>query len=583
LKRLIRSPTATTRNRSSGEQDHPRAGALRARLIAVVALALSPLLVLSAVQAVLEYGDDTLTRRDRLAASVYRAVDRGAKVVEGARPLLEAINAQSGIIAGGPRCSDVLRTALLGTREYRDFIRFDADGRLACSAVRTAQEGEGAAPLGPWFDELLDGADFAVSTVDGGAPGEEILFAAIARRTPTGAFDGALAAVINVAEPAQFIELDLLPAGSSMALVGSTGKVISAQRDFPDTEVPTALLDRALVDRDGLLLTDDWTRKGSEMLVAPLVGDDLFVLLATPNPSLLSWARVDLVGTVLLPLVMWLIALAAVALASDRLVLQWLEYLGRIARLYGGGHFDVEPVRAVHAPTEIATLASTMQTMATDIKARESELQESADQMAALIKEMHHRIKNNLQIIISLLNIQLSNTKNEGTVAALQEIRARINALALVHRSLYEAEDLRLVQLKPFFTDLLDQLALASGAGRFHIDLDAAIDSVELKPDEAVPLALFVTEAVINAFAHAFAGRDGGRIRVGIARRDGLLRLDVEDDGIGLEAGESSRPGVGSALMSAFARQLSAKTDLGKSELGGARVSLEFPLAAGGA
>src|SRR5690606_22899928 len=132
------------------------------------------------------------------------------------------------------------------------------------------------------------------------------------------------------------------------------------------------------------------------------------------------------------------------------------------------------------------------------------------------------------------LNIQLSNTQNVGTITALQEIRARINALALVHRSLYEAEDLRLVQLKPFFTDLLDQLATASGAGRFHVDIDAAIDAVELKPNEAVPLALFVTETVINAFAHAFSGREGGRIRVGISRRDGRLRLDVEDDGVGL-------------------------------------------------
>jgi two-component sensor histidine kinase len=552
----------------------------------VVALALSPLLALSAVQAVLKYGDDTLARRDRLAASVYRAVDRAAQVMASAKPVLEAINAQSGIVAGGPRCSDVLRTALLGTRDYRDFIRFSADGRLTCSALRTAGPDEGSSDLlGSWFPELREGADFAVGAVNArNPPGDELVLAAISRRTPTGAFDGALAAVINVAALGQFIDVDLLPGGSSMGLVDSRGSVINRQRDFPDVIIPKSLLQRAIADPDGLLLTDDWTRRGNEMLIAPLVGDDIFVILSTPNPSLFSWARVDIVGTVLLPLVMWLIALAAVALASDRLVLQWLEYLGRIARLYGGGHFDVEPVRAVHAPAEIATLAATMQTMAADIKAREADLQESAVQMAALIKEMHHRIKNNLQIIISLLNIQLSNTKNEGTTAALQEIRARINALALVHRSLYEAEDLRLVQLKPFLTDLLSQLALASGAGPLHVELDAAIDAVALQPDEAVPLALFVTEAVINAFAHAFVGRVGGRIRVTIAQRDGRLRLDVEDDGVGLEGGRAdTTPGMGAALMAAFARQLSAETEQGASALGGARVSLDFPLAQAGA
>jgi hypothetical protein len=137
------------------------------------------------------------------------------------------------------------------------------------------------------------------------------------------------------------------------------------------------------------------------------------------------------------------LALVSVWLAVDHYVLRWLGYLRRIAAVYGGGRLDVVPVRARNAPGEIRELANTMGEMAASLEKQQNELEASVEQRGALASsEIHHRVKNNLQIIVSLLNLQAGRmTDGEGRTA-LMEARRRINALSLVHRSLYEADDL---------------------------------------------------------------------------------------------------------------------------------------------
>ena len=109
---------------------------------------------------------------------------------------------------------------------------------------------------------------------------------------------------------------------------------------------------------------------------------------------------------------MWLLALLCVSLAVDFFVLRWLSYLGRMARLYGSGRLGLQPVRASRAPAEIRTLAETMASMANDLEARTAELENEAEQRGALLREIHHRVKNNLQVTMSFLNIQARRTSD---------------------------------------------------------------------------------------------------------------------------------------------------------------------------
>ncbi|MFW5661988.1 MAG: sensor histidine kinase, partial [Oceanicaulis sp.] len=255
-------------------------------------------------------------------------------------------------------------------------------------------------------------------------------------------------------------------------------------------------------------------------------------------------------------------------------VLRWLTYLGRMARLYGGGRFDLPARRAKSAPFEVRELADTLERMAASLDRQTSELEDVVEQRGALLREIHHRVKNNLQIIVSLLNLQAGRLEDEGARAALYEARRRINALALVHRSLYEAEDLRFVQMRSFLEQLVANLADVSRDDR-KIETVVESDDIAFPPDQAAPLALFITEAITNAYKHAFTDRTTGRITVHLTCTDGDCLVAVTDDGVGVS--ESMRPGTGSSLMRAFATQLGGVVQDGPAEGGGHRAALRFP------
>jgi len=262
-------------------------------------------------------------------------------------------------------------------------------------------------------------------------------------------------------------------------------------------------------------------------------------------------------------------------IAVDYFVLRWLSYLRKLARVYGSGRLDVAPTRARRAPAEVRELADTMSRMAGSLDTRTEELESALDQRGALLREIHHRVKNNLQVIVSLLNLQAGRMETREAREALYEARRRINALALVHRTLYEAEDLRLVAMRSFLQELSRQLEEVSRTADCNVAVEVESEEIELEPDKAVPLALFITEAVTNAFKHAFRGREDGLIRLRFRRGpDGRCEASISDDGTGLS--DEAETGTGSTLMTAFTQQMGGETEMLESDLGGVEVRLTF-------
>jgi two-component sensor histidine kinase len=277
-----------------------------------------------------------------------------------------------------------------------------------------------------------------------------------------------------------------------------------------------------------------------------------------------------------------LLALVTAWLATDRLVLRWLDYLRRIAGLYASGKLSVQPLRAKRqAPGEINVLADTMEEMAVSVRDRTQSLEAALEARDAAMKEIHHRVKNNLQIINSLLSLQSRKVKDPSAVAALDDARARINALSLIHRSLYEHNDIRSVEVKSFLTELTTQLDQALGAEDQRIRIESAIDTDTIDADVAVPLALFTAEAVTNAVKHAFpSGRGvmGGRVLVSYQVGETETLLTVEDDGIGgAEAAAAASIGIGGALMTAFAKQVHGRLEEAAVPSGGRLVRIRMP------
>jgi PAS domain S-box-containing protein len=209
------------------------------------------------------------------------------------------------------------------------------------------------------------------------------------------------------------------------------------------------------------------------------------------------------------------------------------------------------------------------------ISRRTHDLQAALDQRTALLHEVDHRVKNNLQVISSLVLLKARRLKDPSTQRVLHSLAERISALSTVHRLLYPVGDVSRFDLAEFLNDLLDDLATLVPPGQVRVDLD--VEPVAVSAAKAAPLALLINELVGNAFKHAYPDRRRGRVLVQVTRPDGDLRIVVEDDGIGMDRTTPTHDGFGRTLIDMLARQLKAHIDWSDT-LPGTRAVITMPL-----
>lgn len=197
----------------------------------------------------------------------------------------------------------------------------------------------------------------------------------------------------------------------------------------------------------------------------------------------------------------------------------------------------------------------------------EEAVRSSLREKEMLLKEIHHRVKNNLQVIASLLRLQSRYLKDEQARAMFEESQNRVHSISLVHEKLYRAGDLARVDFNDYLVDLTKGLANGWKGTCVPVDIQVQAQGIQLGVDTAIPCGLIVTELVTNALKHAFAARSSGWIRIGAAREpDGLLVLAIQDNGVGLpEHVDFGRSGtLGLELVGSLARQLGAKIEISR-------------------
>jgi len=541
--------------RLGGGDRSPRFRGIRFRLGFAMSLALLPILLLGAVQTQADFRKQAADRRADLQLAASRSATMTKERLDSAFVLLEALSPE----ALGPNCAPRMAALVDRLEGYEALYRISTTGEPVC--VSNPVAGTTVAQIirdRPWFQRLRSGESSVVMRSARTLSGRPALIAAVRAERPRGRFDGAMAAIIPLDTLQPDITDPALPKGTQAALTDADGNLLIAT----DVDAFTLTGDRSLkgwverarAESSGLFEADDIQGRHRVYAGAALAGRDVYVLLSAPAPGLLSWARLNPIGSLLLPVAAWLTAFAAVMLVSERIVVRWLDYLERIAAIYARGRFSVRPVQAANAPTEIRHLARTLDELAENITSRDRMLNDSLAEKDALMREIHHRVKNNLQIISSLLSMQQRALTDGPAKAALGDTRQRISALALIYRTLYQSENIRHADARDFLTELVGQL-VASDAGRGPLVTSSVVaDSLLVDPDKLAPLALWLVEAVTNAQKHAFAGR-GGRLQVRFAVNGATSVLEVQDDGPGPDD-TVAKPGVGRTLMGAFAKQL---------------------------
>jgi len=248
-------------------------------------------------------------------------------------------------------------------------------------------------------------------------------------------------------------------------------------------------------------------------------------------------------------------AYTAIWLSTNALVFAPLQKIQRTSNDFSTGDLTTRIGELPNAPPRITNLAKAFDSMADNISQRESAMLDNLVEKEVLLREIHHRVKNNLQIIISLLNMQERKLTSEAGLNVIRETRTRINAIALVHRGLYEGEDLSVIEMSQFLERLITELKTGLGTDELGVAIQTDIIRQQLKPDSAIPVALFIVEALTNAIQHGVP--NGGSVVIEVKRKDKELIVTVADDGPGHDS--SSKQGTGLKLIKGFARQLSGR------------------------
>lgn len=221
----------------------------------------------------------------------------------------------------------------------------------------------------------------------------------------------------------------------------------------------------------------------------------------------------------------------------------------------------------VHAEKNAAgevDYVGTVMDVTASVQAQER-LRASLQEKEALLKEVHHRVKNNLQLISSLLSLQASRIADPAVAELFSESRNRVRSMALVHENLYRAGNFARIPMRTHVQNLCAHLTRAYGLHSRHVDLTTDIDEVELGLDQAIATGLIINELVSNALKHAFPDERPGRVRVELKLLPGgRCRLAVIDNGVGLPSDRNTQQAdtVGLQLVYDLMQQLHARLDL---------------------
>ena len=197
----------------------------------------------------------------------------------------------------------------------------------------------------------------------------------------------------------------------------------------------------------------------------------------------------------------------------------------------------------------------------TDARARDKQKDDLLREKAILLRELQHRIANSLQIVASILMQSARRVQSEEARSHLHSAQQRIMSVAALQQQL-AVTTLHDVELSAYFAELCQSLGASMIRDKALISLEVRVDRAYRPADVSVSLGLIITELVINALKHAFPDHRGGKIKVEFHVKGTAWTLTVGDDGIGMPSGPNAKPGLGTSIVEALARQLEARVDI---------------------
>jgi len=345
------------------------------------------------------------------------------------------------------------------------------------------------------------------------------------------------------------------------------GQVLTSNHELQDVEpsLPSTRPLTSFADLSATVFRDvSMDGRMTTYSMSPIVPGELY-LMSSFHPARSGFLEAYGLSAYLPTLLMWLAGLVASGIAADLLVTRHVRTLNRSILKFARGDRRLQTINLRNAPLELDELANAYMEMTDSVTHTEADLEDSVHQKEVLLREVHHRVKNNLQLIASIMNIQLRSARSGEARDLLKNLQERVMSLATVHRGLYQTSGLADVRARELIPDIVRQImAIAAGPER-PFETSTEIDDLRLIPDQAVPLSLLLAEALTNALKHSGANREHpGKLSVRLKRSGGSdAMLEVVNSHMNKSSPQPTTwgSGIGVKLIDAFVHQLGGKHD----------------------
>jgi two-component sensor histidine kinase len=545
---------------------------LNQRLIFAVCVALAPIALLSITQGMRSYEVGQRLMKERLVSSALATAAVQREPIVEAQRVLEMLARDPAVRDMTATCSDDLRDMLRDNRQIVNYIRSDAAGRVRCSAIPSSEEvsfrGES------WWREAINARTFSLSRPTLGQVSKRRVLLALHPLfdNRTGAFEGMVSAGIQLSWIETALQRTTLSKDAVAAIAGTNGEILVAPKPFPVSRVNVAGSFNTAIPAKGA--------DGRQWFYssAPIYDRALTVVYAEPQNMAAGFTRNNLRADIIFPLLAIIAASIAVWIGVTLAVTQWLHELGKLAHQFARGNHPGDRARFAHAPEEIVALSNDLHDMAAGMEARNADLESAAAANLGLAREVNHRVKNNLQLIISLLGLQARQVRDPAAILALSQTRNRVATLGLIYRLMYDeaqhAEEGH-INLRQLFEELCRQLRTNGDIGS-NIDLHCEAPDAPCSIDTVIPLSLFVLEAVTNAGTHAYSDGQPGDVLIRLTSDERNFELTITDEGVGFDSNAPTST-MGMELMRAFALQLNGNLSIEALPGEGVTIWLSFP------
>jgi two-component sensor histidine kinase len=211
-------------------------------------------------------------------------------------------------------------------------------------------------------------------------------------------------------------------------------------------------------------------------------------------------------------------------------------------------------------------------------RAVDRRVRDSLKEKEVLLQEVHHRVKNNLQVISSILSLQSSYVSDESTLRILQESQERIKAMSFIHETLYRTADFSKLEFTDYIRTIAGNLVQSYRISETHIHFEADLDNVYLNLDQSIPCGLIVNELISNALKYAYKDKAEGVLRLCLKQNDNLIILEVSDDGVGLgdDFKFDKQDSLGIQLVYSLVEQLDGSLEIKSNKNQGTSFTLSF-------